>query len=895
MIAQPTRLSLALLLLSSMPAGLAHSSSASHCGRAFPGHHAGEPPMRYAPDRPFDLLHTALDLRIDLKGGTIEGTSAITAAALGDDLGGIELHAVDLEIEGVRWVSTPGDEGEALRFDYSGEVVAIDFPAAIGSGDEFTVAVDYRGAPRRGLYFVGPEAYSPDRPYEVWSQGEDEDSRYWFPSWDYPNDRGTSSAAFTVDRRYTVVGNGRLLGVDDRSEGTRTWRWSEAHPHVTYLTSVVVAEMDEMHDTWRDISVDYYVPKGLGERIPRNFGTTPEMMTALSDYLDLPYPYEKYAQVAVNEYMYGGMENISATTLDVHALRDAVAYDEGRIDGLVAHELAHQWFGDMITCRDWSHIWLNEGFATYGEVLSREALEDWGEATISSLDDLGGYLDSGTLRPIVDRRYQIPMDVFDEHSYAKGSRVLHLLRFELGETLFQRALRHYARTRAWQNVTTQDLIDAIEESTGRSVERFFDQWVRSPGHPELEVSWSWDDALSLARVSVRQVQDTEEGVPVFHTSFEVAVLGDGGTISIHRGRLEGREKELAIPLEHRPASVVFDPDGWLLAKISEDVPAGELAERLGLLTARALEGEYAYPVARIRTVRALGEQGDRAAAVGSLRTALDTDPRHRVRSAAAGALGAVGGDQALAALRGGVEDRDPRVRKAVAEGLGHFAGVAAAEDALKGIAKRDAGYGPRAAAIRGVVSIGSTEAAGACRRGLGAPSFQEEIRRASLDGLVEIGEGAEAVKAARRFLKQEPSSWVRSHSATILGRHAAGLDERTRRPERRELRLELQDLTHDANYHVRESAVEALGELGDSDAIATLRQVAASDPDVRMERVAEDAIAEILGRSADRADGPFELGRRLVKLEKAYDELDERIDRLDGLLEALRGERPDSS
>ncbi|MAE70138.1 MAG: hypothetical protein CME06_06675 [Gemmatimonadetes bacterium] len=893
MIAHPTRHFLAPLLLPMMLGGLAHASSAAHCGRAFPVHHAGEPPMRYAPDRPFDLLHTALELRIDPEGGTIEGTSAITASALGDDLGGIELHAVDLEIERVRLVGTPGDEGQALRFDYSGEVLAIDFPAAIGSGEKFTVTVDYRGAPRRGLYFVGPETHAPDRPYEVWSQGEDEDSRYWFPSWDYPNDRGTSSAAFTVDRRYTVVGNGRLVGVDERSDGTRTWRWSETHPHVTYLTSVVVAEMDEMHDTWRDISVDYYVPKGLGERIPRNLGATPAMMTALSEYLDFPYPYDKYAQVAVNEYMYGGMENIGATTLNANALRDAVAYDEGRIDGLVAHELAHQWFGDMITCRDWSHIWLNEGFATYGEVLSKEALDDWGEATISSLDDLDGYLDSGVLRPIVDRRYQIPMDVFDEHSYAKGSRVLHQLRFELGEALFQRALRHYSHSRAWQNVTTQDLIDAIEESTGRSMERFFDQWVRSPGHLELEVSWSWDDALSLARVSVRQEQDTEEGVPIFHTSFEVAVLDDEGAFSMHRGRLEGREKELAIPLGARPASVVFDPDGWLLASISEDLPAGELAERLELLTRRASGGEYAYPVARIRTARALGEQGDRAAVVESLREALEGDPRDRVRSAAGRALGAIGGDRAVAALVGGVEDRDPRVRKAVAEGLGHFVGEAEAEEALARIAERDPGYGPRAAAIRALVSIGSTKAARACRLGLGAPSFQEEIRRASLDGLIDIGEGAKAVKAARRFLKREPSSWVRSHSAAILGRHAAGLDERTEGPARRELRLDLQGLTHDANYHVRESAVEALGELGDGDAIATLRQVAASDPDVRMEQVAEDAIAEILGRSADRDDGPFELGRRLGELEKANEELEERIDRLDGLLEVLRGEAAD--
>jgi len=887
-----------LVALAAASSALAHDSI-ERCGRAALTA-AGDdpPPARYAPDRDFDLLHTALDLRIDLDQGSIAGTSAITAASLHDDLEQVRLHAIDLQIEQVRLVTTPGPlhgplplgTAVPLPFEHRGEIITIDLTRPFAGGERFTLAVDYRGRPRRGLNFIGPAPHAPDRAPQAWSQGEEQESRYWFPSWDYPNDRGTSSARYTVDRRYTVIGNGALLGVDEGPDDTRIWRWYESQPHVTYLISVAIGELDEFHDTWGEISVDYYVPAGLAERIPRNFGTTPAMLTALSDYLEFPYPYEKYAQVAVDEFMFGGMENISATTLNAASLRDATAYDEGRMDDLVAHELAHQWFGDMITCRDWSHIWLNEGFATYGEVLVTEALDGWEEATIRSLDALDGYLGSGERRAIVERRYEIAMDLFDEHAYAKGSRVLHLLRFELGEELFQRALAHYTESRAWKNVTTQDLVDAIEESTGRSMERFFDQWVRGPGHPELEMSWSWDEALSVARVELRQTQDVGDGATLFQTDFEVAVLAEDGEPSLHRGRIEGAQKEVSLPLSGAPASVILDPRGWLLAAIEEDLPADELARRLERLSELAATAGGAYPVARIRTARALGEAGESPLGVAALDAALTGDPHHRVRSAAARALGAVGGAAARDALLAAASDRDPRVRASVAEALGAFVGDDEAARALRRMAKKDPGYGPRAAALEALVSIGAPGAAKACRKGLEMPSFQEQIRRSALDGLMAVGQTNTALKAARELLRDEPSSWIRSHSATILGRCGARLDPETEAPRRRALRLELQALTTDFNYYVREDAVAGLARLGDPAAIPTLRRVAVSDPDPRMTRAAEEAIAEIHGWHAQEDEGPFELGRRLGDLERSHEELEQRLERLEGLLEARHGE-----
>lgn len=859
-------------------------------GQSFPGHHQGEPPARYAPDRPFDLLHTAIDLRLDLEAGTISGSSAITAAALSAELARVELHAVDLSIGRVRRVSRPqqpydaiaADAGTLLAFDHHDQTLSIELDPPPAEGEIFTIVVDYAGEPRRGLHFVGPEEYAPRRSNEVWSQGEEHDSRYWFPCWDYPNDQGTSSVSLTVDQRYTAISNGRLLGVEAAGEGQRQWRWFEAHPHVSYLVSIAVGEFAVLHDEWQGIPVDYYAPRALQAEIERNFQHTPEMIAALSDYLDFPYPFDKYAQVAVSEFMFGGMENISATTLNANSLRDATAAREGSMDDLVAHELGHQWFGDMITCRDWAHVWLNEGFASYTEVLVDEALKGRAAASLTAHGQLENYLGAGTWRPIVDRRYEYPMDLFDAHAYSKGSRVLHMLRFELGEESFQKALRHYTHSRAWSTVTTQDLVDACEETTGRSLERFFDQWVRSPGHPQLQMSWSWDAQNRLVQVKLRQRQSRGGGVPRFELPLEIAIVQAEGELVRARRSISGDEESWSFSAPARPISVMLDPEGWLLAEIEEDVPVDELVARRAWLSGAGRDSGLA--VARLRTARALGDAGPRPGVVEALWALLAEDAFHQVRAAAAQALAEVGGSAAQQALLAHRHDEDPRVRRAIAEALGSFVAQPEISRALRQMAARDKGYGPRAAALSSLVRSGAKEAHEACKEGLRVSSHNEEIRRAALAGLVDLGREEEAAKATRRLLEQKPSSYLRSSAAGILATWGVSLEDDTDRAERRRVRLELERLTNDPNYFVREQAVLGLGELGETDALPVLRRVVAADPDDRLRHQAEEALARIHNRAA--AEEPDLFGERIVEMERNAAELEERVKGIEALLEA---------
>ena len=302
----------------------------------------------------------------------MRGSVAHSFSALNEGVTAIELDAVDLQVSNARLVhgtSAIAEPGIPLRFSQADDKVRIELDAPRHPGEEVTVALDYSGSPQRGLYFIGPDEHYPDKRLEAWTQGEDEDSRHWFPCYDSPNEMATSEMHVTVREPFTVIAIGELRGVEAGPEhGTRTYHWHQAVPHATYLTSVVAGEYVEIKDEWDGIPILYYVPPGREEDGRVIFKNTPDMMKFFSERTGVRYPYAKYSQVFVQDFIFGGMENISATTLTESALYDERARIDVDADPLIAHELAHQWFGDLLTCRDWSHGWLNEGFATFMEL-----------------------------------------------------------------------------------------------------------------------------------------------------------------------------------------------------------------------------------------------------------------------------------------------------------------------------------------------------------------------------------------------------------------------------------------------------------------------------------------------------------------------------------------------
>ncbi|MDH3604949.1 MAG: M1 family metallopeptidase, partial [Candidatus Tectomicrobia bacterium] len=320
----------------------------------------------YAPDRPCDIAHIALTLHLDIDRKTVSGTCATTVRAMRDGIGQVTLDAVDLQIARVRQCG-----GTELPYDYDSRSLCIHLPAALGRGEETTVEVAYSVTkPRLGLYFIEPDSAYPDKAVQVWSQCQDEDARYWFPCFDSPNEKATTEITVTVPQPYFALSNGQLLDTThDETARTSTYHWLQDQPHATYLMTLVVGEFSEQTEQVGSLPVQWYVTPGRETDGQRAFGDTPEMVRFFSQKLGVPYPWPKYAQIAVSDFVFGGMENTSATTQTDLTLHDERAHLDYSSNGLVAHELAHQWFGNLLTCKFWSHAWLNEGFATYFDAL----------------------------------------------------------------------------------------------------------------------------------------------------------------------------------------------------------------------------------------------------------------------------------------------------------------------------------------------------------------------------------------------------------------------------------------------------------------------------------------------------------------------------------------------
>ena len=349
--------------LMGLSCGRAHSCSLAQERRphALPG---DEP--HWPRNRVCDIKHVKLELVIDVDNKALSGTATITFAPINDGLTSVEFDAVEQQIKAVRT-----SDGISLGYSYADNKLHVELGRQLKTPEEMTIQIDYQCIPRRGLYFNSPDAAYPHRPPQVWTQGEDEDSRYWFPCHDYPNERFTSEIIVTVPLEWTTVSNGKLLAVSENGD-VRTHHWSQDKPHPAYLISLVAGGYTEIQEEWNGIPITYYAPPGREDDTRRAFGNTPKMMEFFAEKIGVPYPWHKYSQVTVADFIFGGMENTSATTMTDTLLHDERAHLDYSTDSIVAHELAHQWWGDLVTSRDWAHAWLNEGFATYFDLLFKE-------------------------------------------------------------------------------------------------------------------------------------------------------------------------------------------------------------------------------------------------------------------------------------------------------------------------------------------------------------------------------------------------------------------------------------------------------------------------------------------------------------------------------------------
>ena len=587
-------------------------------------------PVRHEPDsRAFDAEHYRLTLTVDPPRRRIEGSCALRLRAK-EEVSELELDFVGLSVSGVQNL-----QGEALPFEQDDEGLKIDLLGKRGRGEVVELEVSYGGSPKKGLWFVGDDGGVPTH---LFTQGECEDSRWWFPCLDLPADRATSEVIVTMPLGWSSVAAGELIS-SKVAHKSCTEHWKIETPHPAYLTTLVAGDFAIQRDEWEGVPLMFLAPYKFAEWMPASFEETDEILEYFSELTGLKYPYPKYSQACVEGFPVGGMENISATTLTCETLSDSRGHlDEGSW-GLVAHEAAHQWFGDLLTCETWPHIWLNEGFATYLTLLYAEESRGKDDFRVRVRDTQDRYLaaDRGfNRRPTVWDRYVDPIDLFfGGQTYPGGASRLHLLRFLLGDEDFFAGIRLYVSVHANSGVTTDEFQRVMEEASGRDLETFFQQWFYSAGFPEFRVEWSWDEADSVVRLKVEQTQEDYSWTPlVFMLPVEVELRTEGGAES-HRLELSERSQVFELSCDSQPIWLRFDKNGWIPKQLESFKSSAEWA---------VLAREDDDVNGRRDALKALGlllrdsEQSLKAVVADVLLESLAGDPVAAVRASAANAL-----------------------------------------------------------------------------------------------------------------------------------------------------------------------------------------------------------------------------------------------------------------
>jgi aminopeptidase N len=692
------------------------------------------------------------------------------------------------------------------------------------------VRVRYRATPRRGLYFLAPDEHVRDRPNQVWSQCQDEDGRHVFPCFDKPHQKQAFTARVTAPAGWFVLSNGLKQSSEDE-EKRGVFRYHMADPTPAYLFSIVAGEFSRIDAETDGIALHYFVPKGREADGMRTFRRTPDMVRRFGELTGVPYPWKSYSQIVVHDFIFGGMENTTVTTMYEHILLDERANIDVTADDLVAHELAHHWFGDLVTCRDWSHAWLNEGFATFMEQIDKEGYLGVDEYENGVRGDLAAYLSEAQgryRRPIVCQDYEAPIDIFDRHLYEKGACVLHLLRRELGDAAFWSGVSTYLKRHAKGLVETRDLMRALEESSGKSLERFFDQWVYRAGHPDVEVKVDYSDELLTVAVKQTHVaqhtkEDPQAALP-YALDIDLDIVFSDGTTRRETRRADQATATFAIRVPSRPKFVVVDPGLRILGEVKVECARDMLHAQLanaptarGRLLAASLLGKFDDPA----TARVLSE------------TLANENEFWGVRAEAAATLGKIRSDDALDVLVKHTQTAHAKVRRAVAAALGQFRS-AKAVDALKPLALKDASYLVEAEAARALGQTRQSAAFDILIDVLDRPSWSDIVRAGAIDGLAALRDERAQPHVLARIRYGIPT---RGRRAAIMALPKLSTD--------RKVREALEDLLDQADPYLKVDVVRALLEIGDVKSRGPLAKQLDRELDGRVRRRIREALRDL--------------------------------------------------
>ena len=536
-------------------------------------------PYQPAEARPMDLVHTKLRIEPDWQDEELKGeaTLTITPHFYPQDSVVVDAHNFDLH----KVMLKDSINNVEVSYRYDTQKLVVQLPETYHRTDTAKLFLDYTArltnlkadnsvAGSKGMFFINADGKVPGKPKQIWTQGETEYSSHWFPTFDQPNQKTTQEVFITVDTAYQTLSNGKKIYTSRNPDGTRTDYWRQQQPHAPYLFMLAVGKYSKVQDSWHDsIPVNYYVEPAYEPYADMIFGETPEMMSYYSQLFDYPYPWAKYSQVAVRDFIAGAMENTTATIHFSGIQHNRREHQHRTYETLIAHELIHHWFGNLVTCESWANLAMNESFATYGEHLWMEHAHGDEAAAIQWQNDRRAYLREARRKqvPIVQYHYQSAGSLFDRHRYQKGACVLKMLRSTLGDEAFFQGISRYLHQHEYQPVEHHDLRLALEAVSGKDLKWFFDQWFRSPGHPVLDIRQVYDSAQQRVNLIVRQQQDTTTK-PVYRLPLTVDVHHGGGKVTTHQVEVTDALDTLRFQAAERPQLLNFDAEKVLLAEKS---------------------------------------------------------------------------------------------------------------------------------------------------------------------------------------------------------------------------------------------------------------------------------------------------------------------------------------
>ncbi len=674
---------------------------------------------RETPAKINDIVHTKLDVLFDYKKRYMYGKEWVTLKPHFYATDSVRLDAKGMDIKEISIVKN--GKATPLKYQYQDSLsLAIKLDRAYTNNEAYTLYINYTSKPNqlkvkgsaaindaRGLYFINPDGTEKDKPTQIWTQGETESSSAWFPTIDKPEQKSTEEIIMTVPSKYVTLSNGALVSQKNNSDGTRTDTWKMDLPHSVYLFMMAVGDFKVYHDHWRNKPVDYYMEPKFAPYAKDVFGLTPEMIEFYSHITGVDYPWNKYSQIVVRDYVSGAMENTTATLhgeFENQTKRDLIDTYYDFAASTIAHELFHQWFGDYVTCESWSNLTVNESFANYSETLWAEHKYGADVAADQNNQDQTAYLSDpqAAEKNLVRFHYNDKEDVFDVVTYQKGGRILGMLRNYLGKDAFYKGLNIYLKTNAFKTGEAQQLRLALEEASDRDLNWFFNQWYYGAGHPVLDISYKWDDAAKTESVFVKQKQNGQ----VFKLPVAIDIYS-GGKKDRRQVWVNGKADTLTFKLDAKPDLVNFDGDKILLLKKTDNKTLDEFAFQqlnAGLYLDRleaidAAQSKQADPIAqkilltalkdpyyglRIKAIKALrlNNKAVHDAALPALVEIAKTDKNTLARAAAINVLAKLKDPANLAIFNDAISSQSYAVQGAALAGINQLDSARAVQLAL---------------------------------------------------------------------------------------------------------------------------------------------------------------------------------------------------------------------